>query len=349
MDFLLLAIIFGFLTACATSRGPNSLLSPHRMNGMIMWTERDCKGIPASTIFDITNFAKNISNACLSRSFEILRPLQGEEQLDISLAQKPGLWQSKNDQLGLDSLPCTDFIQSYFPLNGSGGCYNTPPFTCHRLWKNSGLADDLRAPEKFQNWTLPSPLPLLIPSSCSRVKSLIPSSEPLSTLAPINTPASSKTSPSPASSKSNIAQHTPDTNMERVHTVKINSSNSTLFNPMYLDDIPSGHVIKFQSNEPFQLINSTFDDNCVTVHEFSTGSELFYDVTRTEPVWFFACPPRGALCHCNQDTHFALNPGDQLKAFEQKIKQSNWDISRPTLKSWVTETETVTVYPTGTE
>lgn len=312
-----------------------------------MWTEPDCKGIPASTILDHTNFAKNISNICLSRSFKLFRPLQGQEQLDISITQKLSLWHSNNDQLSMDGLSCTDFIQSYFPLNGSGNCYNTLPFTCHRLWENSGLADDLKAPEEFRTWSLPSPLPLLIHSSCLRVKSLIPSLEPLSTPAPVKPPASSSSSPAPASSEANDPQHTPDTDMERVHTV--DGSTSKLFNPTYLDDIPRGHVIKFQSNESFQLINSTFDDRCAPVHEFSTGIELFYNVTGTEPVWFFACPHRGTLCHCNQDTHFALNPGDQLQEFEQKVKHTNWDIARPNLTSWITVTEAVMAYPAATE
>ncbi|KAL4745853.1 uncharacterized protein BDW70DRAFT_154566 [Aspergillus foveolatus] len=347
MDLPLLAIILGFLTVCAASLGHSSPLNPHGINGMMMWTERDCKGVPASTIFDNANFAKNISNICLSRSFKLLRPLQGQEQLDISITQKLGLWHSNNDQLSMNSLSCTDFIQSYFPLNGSGDCYNTPPFTCHRLWENSGLAEDLKAPEAVSNWSLPSPLPLLIPSSCSRVKSLIPSSEPLSAPAPVKTPASSSSSPAPASSEANDPQHTPATDMERVHTVEIDGSTSKLFNPTYLDDIPRGHVIKFQSNESFQLINSTFDDSCAPVHEFSTGIELFYNVTGTEPVWFFACPPRGTLCHCNQDTHFALNPGGQLQEFEQKIKHSAWDITRST--TWVTVTEIVTYHPAATE
>lgn len=345
MRLPVLPTAFGLLTICTAVYSESGFSSPHAINGMILWTDSDCKGIPASTIFNSTTFAQNISNTCVSRSFRLFRPLQGEEQLDISVIQEPDIAYS---DIFLHNSSCTDFIQSYFPINGSEGCYNTLPFTCHRLWSNSGLAQELRMTEHFKNWTLPSSLSVFVPHSCSQTKS-IPSLEPLSTPVPTKSPTHSNSPSGPTVSGSNTLSPNPG----QVHTVQINGSSSTLFNPTYLDSIPSGHVIKFQSDTLFDLINSTLDKPCRRVHEFLTCNELYYNVTGTGPVWFFACPPRGALCNCNRDTHFALNPGGLLQPFRERIKHSNWVITRPAINhttsttsaSMATVTLTTTVWP----
>lgn len=66
----------------------------------------------------------------------------------------------------MKSLSCMSFIQSYFPVNKSEGCHNTPPFTCYWLWINHGLKSELRGLKVFKTWTLPSPLLTIILSAC---------------------------------------------------------------------------------------------------------------------------------------------------------------------------------------
>ncbi|KAL4960570.1 uncharacterized protein BDV14DRAFT_182285 [Aspergillus stella-maris] len=135
--------------------------SLYGVNGVQIWTEKDCQGIPASMVFNDTTLASNISNRCVSQSFRLLRPLQGKEQFDISIT--PGLG-SDNKDYGINGLGCTSFVKSYFAINGTKGCHNTPPFTCHRLWVNSDLEPDLEGPIHYS-----TPLhtwPLMIPSSC---------------------------------------------------------------------------------------------------------------------------------------------------------------------------------------
>jgi hypothetical protein len=67
------------------------------------------------------------------------RPLQGKEQLDISVTREFETRISDKDQLSFNSSSCEQFQQSYSAFNGSTDCHNTPVFTCHRLWFNPGL------------------------------------------------------------------------------------------------------------------------------------------------------------------------------------------------------------------
>jgi hypothetical protein len=145
----------------------------------------------------------------------------------------------------------------------------TPPFSCHRLWSNSGLAEELRMTELFKNWTLPSLLPVFVPSSCSQTNSR-PSLEPSPTPLPTASPELFSSPLGPTVSESKIFSPS----LDQVHTVQVNGSSSALFNPVYLDNVPSGHAIKFQSDTSFDLINSTLDKPCKRVHEFLTCNEL---------------------------------------------------------------------------
>ncbi|KAL4912618.1 hypothetical protein BDW62DRAFT_216220 [Aspergillus aurantiobrunneus] len=296
-----LRLIVGIISAIllvipAASHDADLLPNPHGINGIMLWTEPDCQGIPASTIFNETNLAKNISNACLSRSFKLFRPLQGYEQLDISISQQLGSWYPYEDQLSVHSLPCTSFIQSYFPINGSNHCYNTPPFTCHRLWVNDGLPLDLRAPAASSNFVLPPSFPLITPSSCNSPSSAVASSNTI----PSPTPTPPKSTTSPQISLSN-----------QVHTVLVNTS-STLFTPRSLDNIPSGHAIQFQSNQPFQLVKTSSNNTCQLVHSGPAGVILDYNVTSQTPTWFYACAATDKVCHCNHGEYFTLNLGGLL-------------------------------------
>ncbi|KAH1948623.1 hypothetical protein KXW61_002110 [Aspergillus fumigatus] len=52
-----------------------------------VWDNPNCTGRPSSTIIDSTNLAKNISTYYRLLSFELKRPLQGQEQLDLLVTQ----------------------------------------------------------------------------------------------------------------------------------------------------------------------------------------------------------------------------------------------------------------------
>jgi hypothetical protein len=91
------------------------------------------------SFFEPEAIAKNISNYYISQSFRLSRPLEGQEQLDFSLAANPGSWYTNKDQFSEESSSCNSFLLSYFAWNGSASCHNTPLFTCHRLWINPGL------------------------------------------------------------------------------------------------------------------------------------------------------------------------------------------------------------------
>ncbi|KAH2761560.1 hypothetical protein KXW10_000382 [Aspergillus fumigatus] len=87
----LIIVILYASVAQSVSFDPDYTPDPHAVNGIIAWTEPNCQGIAASTIFNGSTLAKNISNVCLARSFQLLRPLRNQEQLDISITQEPNL------------------------------------------------------------------------------------------------------------------------------------------------------------------------------------------------------------------------------------------------------------------
>jgi hypothetical protein len=114
--------------------------SPNGSITLYAWTMPNCKGEWAQTEFDSVTFTKNNSNFYLSRSFKLSRPLEGQEQLDLSLAIDLSSWNStKSLALKSPNPACDSFEQTYFALNGSADCHNTPAFTCHRIWINPGL------------------------------------------------------------------------------------------------------------------------------------------------------------------------------------------------------------------
>lgn len=184
-----IVLLFCALVTHTTSYGMNYTPVPSEINGIITWTEPNCQGTAALSIFNGTTLSRNISNACLSLSFELLRPLQDQEQLDISISHDLDSWYPYEGQSSTKSLSCTSFIQSYFPVNETEGCHNTPPFTCHRLWINHGLNSALRGPKIFKSWNLPSPLPTTVPSAC-----FAPSSTTMSDLASSSSLSSSRVS-----------------------------------------------------------------------------------------------------------------------------------------------------------
>ncbi|KAI2742753.1 hypothetical protein DTO013F2_8429 [Penicillium roqueforti] len=100
----------------------------------------NCQGAGAGfTVFNDSVLTLNLPNFFVSRSFRLSRTLEGQEQLDISVALNYATWYSNKDQLSPNSSACTNFWRSYYAVNGSTGCHNTSPFTCHRLWNNPGL------------------------------------------------------------------------------------------------------------------------------------------------------------------------------------------------------------------
>ncbi|KAL2795478.1 hypothetical protein BJX66DRAFT_301705 [Aspergillus keveii] len=114
--------------------------SPNGPITLYAWMMPNCKGEWAQTEFDSVTFTKNNSNFYLSRSFKLSRPLEGQEQLDLSLAIDLSSWNStKSLALKSPNPACDSFEQTYFALNGSADCHNTPACTCHRIWINPGL------------------------------------------------------------------------------------------------------------------------------------------------------------------------------------------------------------------
>ncbi|KAL4935872.1 hypothetical protein BDV06DRAFT_206060 [Aspergillus oleicola] len=106
----MISFLLVFLIGMAISEDAGDYLGSYGINGMMLWTEPNCHGIPASTIFNNTTLGQNISNTCLSQSFKLLRPLYREEQLDISIAPQPDLWAAIESQLLANNLGCTSFI-----------------------------------------------------------------------------------------------------------------------------------------------------------------------------------------------------------------------------------------------
>lgn len=114
--------------------------SPNGPITLYAWPKPNCEGERAQTQFDFVTFTKNNSNFYPSRSFKLSRPLEGQEQLDLSLAINLTSWNStKSLALKSPNPACDSFERTYFAWNGSADCHNTPAFTCHRLWINPGL------------------------------------------------------------------------------------------------------------------------------------------------------------------------------------------------------------------
>lgn len=109
-------------------------------NAIITWTGPDCRGICSTTALNKTNVGKNISIPCAARSFQLLYPLQGQEQLDFSYVGDNSLLQPGDEGIAIKDPLCGKFEQSYYAHNGSTTCHNMPDFTCLRWWTNSGVS-----------------------------------------------------------------------------------------------------------------------------------------------------------------------------------------------------------------
>jgi hypothetical protein len=105
------------------------------------WDKPNCEGnnIGISQSFKGCFLNHNLSNYFISQSFRLSRPLQDQEQLDLSSTHNFGSWYHNKDQYSVNSSSCTHFLLSYNAVNGSTACHSTPIFTCHRLWLNPGL------------------------------------------------------------------------------------------------------------------------------------------------------------------------------------------------------------------
>lgn len=118
---------------------PNLFKSLYAPLQLEAWDQLNCQGNKGITVFSNQALSRNISNCQISRSFKLNRTLEGQEQLDISTTREFSSWYPNKDQLSVNSSSCTEFWQSYYAVNSSTVCHNTPPFTCHRLWNNQGL------------------------------------------------------------------------------------------------------------------------------------------------------------------------------------------------------------------
>jgi hypothetical protein len=320
----------------ATSYIDDHSQNTYSTNGIILWTDPDCKGIIASTIFDDSTLGKNVSNPCIARSFRLRRPLYDQEQLDISILGNSNSWNQQSDEELGDDLSCTSFIQSYFPINGSGGCYNTPPFTCHRLWINNGLLSNLKGPVvPSSSFASSSPFPLITPSSCHKTAS--------TSLDTPKSPTIAQVPPTPLTRELSSQQHS-----SQVHTVRVSGNSTTPFSPMYLEKTNVGDIIKFHSKTPFRLMKSTSVSHC---QPGPIGSDKsYYNITDSKPVWFYNCPVADENCDCDQDKHFALNSGDLLKPVTDIVSRIFGALSTTTVPTStnndVMVTVTVTVHTT---
>jgi hypothetical protein len=76
------------------------------------WKESDCSGQNfAFSLFDDVDvgFARNVSNLFAARSFKLSRPLQCQEQLDISATLEPDTWFPNKDQYSLKQIVMRPF------------------------------------------------------------------------------------------------------------------------------------------------------------------------------------------------------------------------------------------------
>ena len=106
------------------------------------WEAPNCPGeSDAQTDFTFAHpfIGQNMSNIIIARSFRLNRTLDNQEQFDISVASNSAAWHPDKYEYSHNGSSCTNFLQSYYAINGSTSCHNTPPFTCHRLWNNLGL------------------------------------------------------------------------------------------------------------------------------------------------------------------------------------------------------------------
>lgn len=85
--------------------------------------------------------SRNVSSPFVAHSFRLIgRGLTGKEQLDLSVALNSSDKFSDSGPLERRNLYCSQFLQSYTGFNGTMDCHDAPPFTCQRLWINSGLS-----------------------------------------------------------------------------------------------------------------------------------------------------------------------------------------------------------------
>ncbi|OJZ79687.1 hypothetical protein ASPFODRAFT_54812 [Aspergillus luchuensis CBS 106.47] len=104
------------------------------------WAEPNCQGGDTAITFTDNFYGRSLSIVLVSRSFKLSRALQGEEQLDISVTRNFDTWYADKDQFSMNDSSCQTLVQTYYAVNGSTACHNTPKFTCHRLWTNPGLS-----------------------------------------------------------------------------------------------------------------------------------------------------------------------------------------------------------------
>lgn len=100
---------------------------------LIAWENLNCTGDFGATHFTDSVLARNISNSLVSRRFKLSCALADQEQLDRSVTKNFTPWYSNKDQLLYESSSCSKFWQTFYAVNGSTVCYNTPLFTSHRL------------------------------------------------------------------------------------------------------------------------------------------------------------------------------------------------------------------------
>lgn len=136
-----------------------------------------------------------------------------------------------------------------------------------------------------------------------------------------------------------------------IHLVKVNASTESLFYPKSLDGIPVGDFVDFDIVDGLYSLHTTsLGSPCDIINNVGNPNSRnhLYLVTGTEPVWFIACPVLRS-CYCDQQIHFALNPGEQKATFMSNIASTTVVMMTTTLPVSPTPRSTVTsvVWVTG--
>ncbi|KAL4880319.1 hypothetical protein BJY04DRAFT_219313 [Aspergillus karnatakaensis] len=98
-----------------------------------VYTEPGCKGLESTINLAKGSLWTEGTMGFVGLSVRLSRPLQRQEQLDISVAEGDVSNWGRGDPRN----PCKRLIRSY--MAGSSGCHMPGRFTCTNIWMNTGL------------------------------------------------------------------------------------------------------------------------------------------------------------------------------------------------------------------
>ncbi|KAL2823427.1 hypothetical protein BJY01DRAFT_256613 [Aspergillus pseudoustus] len=91
-----------------------------QVNAITTWTEPNCQGICTTTTLDEAAAGRNISLPCVSQSFQLVYPLGGQQQLDLSDVTDTALLQPADGTAIMLDQFCMLFKSSFFTLDKPG-------------------------------------------------------------------------------------------------------------------------------------------------------------------------------------------------------------------------------------